>query len=80
MTIGYTFLARDYWGGKYNLEMKTLLLDHAFQFVDEVLFEIGEKNKRSQMAIERLGAKLRAKDDFNGNPHRIYVITKATWS
>lgn len=26
--IGYTFLARDFWGGEYNREMKKLMLDH----------------------------------------------------
>ena len=27
--IGWTFLARKYWGGRYNAEMKKLLLNHA---------------------------------------------------
>ena len=31
--IGWTFLARAYWGGVYNGEMKQLMLRHAFQFV-----------------------------------------------
>src|SRR3954454_24462537 len=30
--IGWTFLARLYWGGEYNREMKQLMLQHAFQF------------------------------------------------
>ena len=28
--IGWTFLARKYWGGHYNRELKQLMLDHAF--------------------------------------------------
>ena len=28
--IGWTFLARSHWGGKYNREMKQLMLQHAF--------------------------------------------------
>ena len=32
--IGWTFLARRYWGGTYNGEMKRLMLDHAFRFVE----------------------------------------------
>src|SRR5512140_1723936 len=32
--IGWTFLARRYWGGRYNAEMKSLMLKHAFQYVD----------------------------------------------
>ena len=30
LEIGWTFLARSYWGGNYNGEMKRLMLDHAF--------------------------------------------------
>ena len=54
--IGWTFLARKYWGGRYNREMKRLLLDHAFQFVETVVFLVGEKNFRSQKAMEKIGA------------------------
>lgn len=54
--IGWTFLARKYWGGRYNREMKQLMLNHAFKFVENVLFLVGEKNIRSQKAMEKLGA------------------------
>jgi RimJ/RimL family protein N-acetyltransferase len=54
--IGWTFLARKYWGGRYNWEMKQLLLNHAFQFVDSVIFLVGETNFRSQKAMEKIGA------------------------
>jgi RimJ/RimL family protein N-acetyltransferase len=54
--IGWTFLARKYWGGEYNAEMKRLLLNHAFQFVENVVFFVGEKNFRSQKAMEKIGA------------------------
>jgi len=30
--IGWTFLARKYWGGRHNQEMKRLMLAHAFKF------------------------------------------------
>ena len=53
--IGWTFLARRYWGGRYNGEMKRLLLAHAFQFVKRVVFMVGENNIRSQKAVERIG-------------------------
>jgi hypothetical protein len=33
------------------------MLDHAFQFVDRVLFVVGEKNLRSQKALEKIGAR-----------------------
>jgi len=54
--IGWTFLARKYWGGRYNAEMKHLLLNHAFRFVESVLFFVGENNVRSQKALEKVGA------------------------
>ena len=53
--IGWTFLARDYWGGSYNREIKKLMLEHAFQFVDTVLFRVGVTNWRSQKAMEKIG-------------------------
>ena len=54
--IGWTFLARSHWGGRYNGEMKRLMLAHAFQFVHTVYFLIGPDNIRSQKAVERIGA------------------------
>ena len=54
--IGWTFLARKYWGGRYNAEMKRLLLNHAFKFVENVVFFVGEDNVRSQKAMEKVGA------------------------
>ena len=53
--IGSTFLARSHWGGVYNGEMKRLMLDHAFRFVDTVVFRIGAENLRSRRAIEKIG-------------------------
>ena len=54
--IGWTFLARKYWGGRYNREMKQLMLAHAFQFVENVVFFVDENNIRSQKATEKIGA------------------------
>jgi RimJ/RimL family protein N-acetyltransferase len=54
--IGWTFLARKYWGGRFNAEMKRLLLNHAFKFVESVVFFVGEDNVRSQKAMEKIGA------------------------
>jgi N-acetyltransferase len=53
--IGWTFLARKYWGGRHNREMKQLMLSHAFQFVENVVFFVGEHNFRSQKATEKIG-------------------------
>jgi RimJ/RimL family protein N-acetyltransferase len=53
--IGWTFLARSYWGGVYNPEMKRLMLEHAFKFVKNVVFLVGPQNFRSQKAVEKIG-------------------------
>lgn len=56
IAIGYSFLAKAYWGGLYNKLSKKLLLDYAFQFVDNVVFYIAAENIRSQQATAKLGA------------------------
>lgn len=58
VVIGYTFLARRVWGGRYNAELKQLMVDHAFRFVDRVWFHVGTGNLRSQMAMTKIGARL----------------------
>lgn len=75
--IGWSFLARSHWGGKYNGEMKQLMLRHAFQFVDSVIFIIGVLNLRSQKAIEKIGGvRVGSKTDVNGRENFIYQIAK----
>src|SRR5438552_2326441 len=54
--VGWTFLEREFWGGTYNRELKQLMLEHAFRFVDRVLFVVGEQNFRSQKALAKIGA------------------------
>lgn len=54
--IGWTFLARSHWGGAYNADLKRVMLEHAFLFVDAVLFRVHSGNLRSQRAVEKLGA------------------------
>ena len=53
--IGWTFLARKYWGGDYNKSMKILMMNYAYQFVENILFFINENNLRSRMAVEKIG-------------------------
>ena len=53
--IGWTFLVRSHWGGRYNGEMKRLMIEHAFRFVDRVVFLVGPTNFRSQRAVEKIG-------------------------
>lgn len=54
--IGWTFLARRCWGGAYNADLKRVMLEHAFRFVDQVVFLVHEQNLRSRRALEKLGA------------------------
>ena len=55
--VGYTFYGTKFWGSKLNPQVKKLMLDHIFQFVDKVNFHVGKDNIRSQKAMEKLGAK-----------------------
>lgn len=78
--IGWTFLTRDHWGGAYNREIKRLMLDHAFTFVDRVVFWVGEDNVRSQRAMEKIGGVLRGMKmrhySWGPCPHLVYEIGK----
>ena len=76
--IGWTFLARKYWGGQYNGELKRLMLDHAFRFVDQVVFIIGETNWRSRRAVEKIGGVLLgSRINAEGEERLAYVISRA---
>jgi RimJ/RimL family protein N-acetyltransferase len=74
--IGWSFLAREYWGGRYNGEMKRLMLEHAFQSVERVIFIIGPENRRSQRAVEKIGG-VRAglTTDALGQERVVYELT-----
>lgn len=83
--IGYTFIARDHWGGAYNPALKKLMLGHAFRFVAKVHFHIGAHNIRSQKAIERLGAVKTGEEEiaYFGEATKtnfVYCIRKEDWT
>lgn len=74
--VGWSFLARSHWGGRYNGEMKRLMLAHAFAHADRVHFVIGRDNLRSRRAIERLGGALVGAVDRGAmGEHVVYAIT-----
>ena len=81
--IGWSFLARAFWGGVYNREMKSLMLTHAFRTFDSIRFNIGATNVRSRRAIEKIGARLDGEyvpEAINGVPpvlHVIYRLSRA---
>lgn len=73
--IGWTYLARAYWGGRYNGEVKRLMLAHAFRFFPRVVFRIGPNNLRSRRAVEKIGAIFAGEGkNADGSTHVIYKI------
>lgn len=81
--IGFTFLERKFWGGKYNRELKKLMVEHALKFVERVVFAAGENNMRSRKALEKIGAnflkmEVRPARDGQPVPHAVYAITGIT--
>lgn len=71
--IGYTFFARSCWGKSINKEVKTLMLNHAFNYVDKVAFYVGANNIRSQKAMERIGG-IKIREEvvaYFGEPDRL---------
>ncbi|HLT64158.1 MAG TPA: GNAT family N-acetyltransferase [Pseudohongiella sp.] len=58
VAVGYTFIVRSRWGGSTNSELKRLMFDYAFQYVDKIWLHIGKNNWRSRKAAEKIGAVL----------------------
>lgn len=56
VAIGYTFIAREYWGSGVNRELKRLMIEHAAPWVDRIWFHVGTGNLRSRRAMEKIGA------------------------
>jgi RimJ/RimL family protein N-acetyltransferase len=71
--IGWTFLARSHWGGRYNGELKELMLRHAFRFVSSVVLYVSPENLRSRRAVEKIGGVLEPEPDAEGRV--VYRIT-----
>lgn len=78
VVIGYTFLTRAYWGGEYNRELKTIMLDHAFRYFKHVLFHVDATNIRSQKAMEKIGGVRTGQFDktkLHTKPRRVYIYS-----
>jgi RimJ/RimL family protein N-acetyltransferase len=83
--IGWSFLARNHWGGLYNLSMKTLMIDHAFKYISNIVFYIDVNNIRSQKAVEKIGGKRIIGNQLKelikkSESDWTYVITKEEWN
>lgn len=93
ITVGYTFLVKRLWGGAANLEMKRLMLGHAFGvagiaalgggFAEAAWFDVGADNLRSRGAMEKIGGELLREsppDPVAGTvAHVHYRITRSQW-
>ena len=85
LEIGWSFLARAYWGQGYNAEFKRLMLEHAFRFVDRVVFRVGADNVISRKAMARIGGRLTGEtfvEERVGRPieHVMYDITRESFA
>ena len=79
--IGWSFLARSYWGKGYNAELKRLMLAHAFRFVERVVFRVGADNVISRKAMANIGGRLTGEpwiEERAGRPveHVLFEITR----
>lgn len=82
--IGYTFYGRDSWGKNVNPQVKKLMLDYIFQYVETVMFHVGKENMRSIKAMEKLGALKIGEEEiayFGELPkiNVVYEIKKENW-
>ena len=81
LEIGWSFIARAYWGKGYNAEFKRLMLEHAFRHVDRVVFRVGADNVISCKAMAKIGGRLTGATYFEeraGRPveHVVFEITR----
>ena len=82
--IGWSFLARKYWGGKFNKEIKNLMIDYAFKQIDDLIFRIDKDNIRSQKAVEKIGGERITGPDYRhlikrNDSNLTYLINKKNW-
>ena len=82
--IGWTFLARRYWGKGYNAELKRLMLEHALRSVARVVFRVGAENAISRKAMANIGGRLTGETfvaERTDGPmlHVVYEITRESF-
>lgn len=85
LEIGWSFLARAYWGRGYNAEFKRLMLAYAFKCVDRVVFRVGADNMISRKAMANIGGRLTGEtfvEERVGVPveHVVYEITRESFA
>lgn len=80
--IGWTFLAREFWGCSYNAELKRLMLLHALAYVERALFVVSEHNIVSLRAMSKVGGRLSDEVRYKTRGgellrHVVFVIDRA---
>lgn len=83
--IGWSFLARVYWGQGYNAEFKRLMLAHALAHFERVIFQVGADNVVSRRAMANIGGILtdRTRSYERGGAmveHVIFAITRESFA
>jgi len=86
--IGWTWIGNNFQGTGLNKQMKSLMLQYAFETLafDKVEFRIDERNQQSRKAVEKIGATLEGilrkdtlmKDGFKRSTC-CYGILKEEW-
>ena len=84
LEIGWTFLAREFWGGQFNQSVKHLMINHAFKYADAIVFFIDRNNVRSQRAVKKIGASQVTNSALIKSYNRpesdlVFRITKTQW-
>lgn len=88
LEIGVTWLKKEYWGTRANLECKYLLLEYSFENMkmNRVQFRAKSDNIRSRKSIEKIGGQLEGifrkdKIEPNGNFRNtaFYSIIDTEW-
>lgn len=83
--IGWSFLARAYWGVGYNAEFKRLLIAHALAHFKRVTFQVGADNIVSRKAMTNIGGILTNRTRHIERSglmveHVIYEITRESFA
>ncbi len=86
--IGWTWYDPSVWGCGFNDEAKNLMLTHAFEVwhVNRIGFKVDERNRRSQRALEKIGAqqegfirKHMIRPDGSNRNSFLYGLTDDDW-
>lgn len=77
--IGWTFLAKQYWGGRYNRAVKKLMVNHILEKGGTVVLYVDKTNIRSQRAVLKIGGRQVTDPDFkyhHAAPSNLtYIVT-----